>query len=133
MSDLPTIAVILAGGVGERLGLKIPKQLVKIAGKPIIEHTLRVFDGCPEIDEIVVLMAPGHTEAVERLVAECGLRKVTGVLEGGATRTQSTWRAITALGGREAKVLFHDGVRPFVDHRIIAGCVTALDSYQAVD
>ena len=133
MNDLPTIAVILAGGVGERLGLKIPKQLVKIAGKPIIEHTLRVFEGCPEIDEILVLMAPGHTEAVERLVAECGLRKVTRVLEGGATRTQSTWRAITALGGRDAKVLFHDAVRPFVDHRIIAGCVTALDSYQAVD
>ncbi len=133
MGNLPTIAVILAGGVGERLGLKIPKQLVKIAGKPIIEHTLRVFDDCPEIDEIIVLMTPGHTAAVERLIAESGLPKVTRVLEGGATRTQSTWRAITALGHREAKVLFHDAVRPFADHRIIGDCVRALDSYQAVD
>ena len=130
-----TIAVILAGGVGERIGLKIPKQLVKIAGRPIIEHTLQVFERCPQIDEIVVLMAPGYAAAVERLVAEGGLRKVSRVLEGGASRTQSTWRAITALSAADpdTKVLFHDAVRPFVDSRIIGDCIAALDSYQAVD
>jgi 2-C-methyl-D-erythritol 4-phosphate cytidylyltransferase len=127
--------VILAGGTGERVGLKIPKQLLKIAGKPIIEHTLAVFQHCPEIDEILVLMAPGHVETVERLAAEGGYTKVSRVLEGGATRTQTTWRAITALCETmpEANVLFHDAVRPFVEPRTIRDCIAALEGYQAVD
>lgn len=133
----PTIAVVLAGGTGQRVGLAIPKQLLKIAGKPIIEHTLQVFQNAPEIDEILVLMAPGYTDDVERLIAKSGYRKVTRVLEGGASRTDSTRRAIAALtelaGDTDPNVLFHDAVRPFVEHRIIAECVTAMGEYEAVD
>jgi 2-C-methyl-D-erythritol 4-phosphate cytidylyltransferase len=130
-----TVAVILAGGTGERVGLGIPKQLLKISGRPVIEHTLRVFEESPEIDQILVLMTPGYVAAVERLVADGGFTKVSTVLEGGASRTETTRRAIEALGTADpyAKVLFHDAVRPFVDQRIISECVTALDDYQAVD
>src|SRR3954469_25308787 len=75
-----TVAVILAGGTGTRLGLGIPKQLLKIAGKPIIEHTLAVFEAAPEIDEIIVLMAAGHVPDAERIVANAGFRKVSKVI-----------------------------------------------------
>ena len=73
-----TVAVILAGGTGARLGLGIPKQLLKIAGKPIIEHTLAVFEAAPEIDEIIVLMAAGHVpDARSGSSTDAGFRKVT--------------------------------------------------------
>ncbi|GAA3227317.1 bifunctional cytidylyltransferase/SDR family oxidoreductase [Actinocorallia longicatena] len=126
------VAVVLAGGVGERMGLGIPKQLVRIAGRPVIEHTIRVFQFSPEIDEIVVMMAPGHLDEVRALVAAGGYGKVSRVLEGGATRGQTTWRAINAVDD-ECNLLFHDAVRPFLDGRTISDCVRALDTYDAVD
>ena len=70
-----TVGVILAGGTGVRLGLGIPKQLVKIAGKTILEHTIGIFENAPEIDEIVVLMAAGHVPAAQSIVS--GGRRIT--------------------------------------------------------
>jgi 2-C-methyl-D-erythritol 4-phosphate cytidylyltransferase len=131
--DLRAVGVVLAGGVGQRMGLDTPKQLIKIAGRTILEHTLAVFDAAPEIDEIIVLMAPGHLGEVERLVALNGFRKVTKIVEGGASRTESTWRALRAVGDEECDVLLHDAVRPLVEPRIITECVTALKAYEAVD
>ena len=77
---LPAAAVVLAGGTGTRIGLDIPKQLLKIAGKTILEHTLDAFEFHPDIDEIVVVMAPGHLTAAELLIQRSGYRKVTRVL-----------------------------------------------------
>ena len=128
-----TVAVILAGGTGTRLGLGIPKQLLKIAGKPIIEHTLAVFEAAPEIDEIIVLMATGHVPDAERIVAGAGFRKVTKVIEGGETRNDTTRIALDAVGEGDVNILFHDAVRPLVSARIVRECVNALWSYSAVD
>jgi 2-C-methyl-D-erythritol 4-phosphate cytidylyltransferase len=130
---LRTVGVVLAGGVGQRVGLNTPKQLIKIAGKTIIEHTLALFNGAPEIDEIIVLMTPGFTEEVERIVARNGFGKVSKILEGGTNRTDTTWRALKALGPQECDVLLHDAVRPLLEPRIITECVEALKVYSAVD
>ncbi len=62
------VGVLLAGGIGSRVGLDIPKQLIKVAGKTILEHTLEVMHSHPEIDEIVILMSPGHLDAVRAIV-----------------------------------------------------------------
>lgn len=128
-----TVGVILAGGVGRRAGREVPKQLVEIAGRPVIEHAIAAFDAAPEIDEIMVLMAPGFTGEVEKIVARGGYRKVGAVLTGGATRTETTWRALSALGSRECDVLLHDAARPLVDGAIIARCVAALREHPAVE
>ncbi|GII61351.1 pyrophosphorylase [Sphaerisporangium krabiense] len=127
-----TVGVVLAGGVGQRMGHGTPKQLLRLAGRTIIEHTLAVFEAAPEIDEIVVLMTPGFTAEVEDLVARRGFRKVAAVVEGGATRTESTWRALRALGPGECDVLLHDAVRPLVEPRVIAGCAEALRTRPAI-
>ncbi|MBO3745104.1 bifunctional cytidylyltransferase/SDR family oxidoreductase [Streptosporangiaceae bacterium NEAU-GS5] len=124
--------MVLAGGVGQRVGLNTPKQLLKIAGRTILEHTIGLFDAHPDVDEVVVLMTPGFTDHVEQIVARNGFTKVTKILEGGASRTESTWRALQAIDG-ECDVLLHDAVRPLVEPRIIAACVAALKNYQAVD
>lgn len=129
-----TIAVILAGGSGSRVGLKIPKQLLKIAGKTVLEHTLDVFAEAERIDEIVVLMHPEHVDDARRLGA--AYPKVTEVLAGGSTRNETTTLALDVLsakGDDDLRVLFHDAVRPLIDHRIIDQCVAALAEYEAVD
>ncbi|MCW2874263.1 bifunctional cytidylyltransferase/SDR family oxidoreductase [Actinacidiphila oryziradicis] len=133
-----TTAVVLAGGTGQRVGLAIPKQLLKIAGKAVIEHTLATFEQAKSIDDVIVLMAPGYVGDIEKIVAKAGMTKVTKVIEGGSTRNETTERAIAALGeglaeGEDRNVLFHDAVRPLLSQRVISDCVAALDRYQAVD
>ena len=130
---LRNVAVLLAGGVGTRVGLDFPKQLIKIAGKTILEHTLAVLDAHPAVDEIIVLMAPGHLDAVRAITKSGGYSKVTQILEGADTRNGTTQRALEALGTDECNVLFHEAVRPLVSGRIIQECFDALLTHQAVD
>lgn len=127
-----TVGVILAGGVGARLGLSVPKQMVKIAGKTILEHTLAAFDECEDIDEVILMITPGWSEHVATLVGS-QFGKLGRILEGGSTRNETTWKVLEALGDEECKVVLHDAVRPLVDQRIIHDCVTALDAHSAVD
>ncbi|MGH3319093.1 MAG: 2-C-methyl-D-erythritol 4-phosphate cytidylyltransferase [Streptosporangiaceae bacterium] len=129
---LPIVAVVLAGGRGERVGRGMPKQLLEVAGRPIIDYTIDALHACPEIDEMLVVMTPGLVEDVERIVEKVGYDKVAQVIEGGATRQESTYLALRALGDEERGVLLHDAVRPFVDRRIVADCVEALRTYDAV-
>ena len=131
-TDLRTVAAVLAGGTGTRVGLQTPKQLVKVAGKAIIEHTIEALHGCDLVDEIVVLMTPGYTDEVALLLGN-RYPKVTKVLEGGATRNETTQRALDAIPDEECNVLLHDAVRPLLDQRIIEECVRALQNYEAVD
>ena len=109
-------------------GSNTPKQLIKIAGRTILEHTLALFDGSPDIDEVVVLMAPGFADTVKEIVERGGFDKVSQIVEGGASRPESTWRALKALGPRECNVLLHDAVRPLLEPRIITECVRALQT-----
>ncbi len=127
------VGVVLAGGTGTRVGLNIPKQLIKIAGKPIIEHTIAALQISPVIDEIVVLMAPGHLDEVRAIVRRGGYDKVTQILEGAGTRNETTATALAALGDTECNVLLHDAVRPLVSQTILAANVAALEDYEAVD
>ncbi|GII00868.1 IspD/TarI family cytidylyltransferase [Planobispora takensis] len=128
-----SVGVVLAGGVGQRVGRDTPKQLIEIGGRTIIEHAIAAFDGAPEIDEVLVLMTPGFTGEVERLVARSGFTKVGRVLEGGASRTETTWRALRALDGQDCDVLLHDAARPLLEPRIITDCVAALRVHPAVE
>lgn len=132
-SRLRSVGVVLAGGVGQRVGLGTPKQLVKLAGRTILEHTIALFNDAAEIDEVVVLMTPGFAEPVRELVRRGGFDKVVQIVDGGATRTESTWRALRALGPQECNVLLHDAVRPLLEPRIITECVRALERHTAVE
>lgn len=130
---LSTVAVILAGGTGSRVGMNSPKQLLKVAGKPILEHTVAAFEESAVIDEIIVLMAPGWVPEAVDIVTKAGFRKVSAVLAGGTTRNETTSIALRHVDDRECNLLFHDAVRPLVGQRIISDCVAALATYEAVD
>ena len=134
-----TVAVVLAGGTGQRFGGGLPKQLLTLAGRTVLEHSVAAFEHAPGIDEVLVVIAPGFTGQAESLLAAAGFGKVSRVIEGGFTRPDSTRRAIAALGTAaghadpaEVNVLFHDAARPLVGQEIIAASLRALESYQAI-
>ncbi len=127
-----TVAVVLAAGSGVRFGAALPKQLLPLDGRAMLEHSVAAFEQAPGVDTTLVVMAPGHAAHARELLDLGGYRKVTGIIEGGQTRPESTRRAIAALGPAEGNVLFHDAARPLLDQATIAGCVRALDTYQAV-
>jgi len=134
-----TVAVVLGGGVGQRLGAGMPKQLLTLGGQTLIERCVAAFEAAPGVDETLVVMARGYTGQVQELVA--GYRKVTAVIEGGATRPESVRAALAAVAGlpgvagladgADCGVLLHDAARPLVDQRIIADCVAALEVHDA--
>ena len=133
------VAVVLGGGVGQRIGAEMPKQLLSLGGKTLVEHCVAAFDQAPGIDEILVVMARGYTGQVTAMLADAGYRKVTAVIEGGVTRPDSTRVALAAVaagaaagtGPEDCGVLLHDAARPLVDQQIIADCVAALGVHDA--
>jgi 2-C-methyl-D-erythritol 4-phosphate cytidylyltransferase len=127
-----TVAVVLAGGSGARLGGTTPKQLQLLAGRTLLEHCVAAFDAAPGVDEIVVVMPAGLIAEATQIL---GSRpKVSQIIEGGTDRPGSTSRAIDLLSrsGEDCNVLFHDAARPLVDQRIIADCVAGLAKCEAL-
>ena len=126
------IAVILAGGIGLRLGETLPKQFLKIAGKKVIEHTIDVFQRHRQIDEIAVVVHADYVRDMEEIVLKNRFSKLKKVLIGGSERYQSSLAAINAYD-EDVNLIFHDSVRPLVNERIISDCIEALSHHHAVD
>lgn len=127
------IAVILAGGIGSRLGLSTPKQFFKVAGKMVVEHTIDVFESNLHIDEIAIVSNPFYISDFESIIIKNGWKKVKKLLKGGKERYDSSLSAIKAYEGSDVNLIFHDAVRPLVSKRIIDDVVQALNDYQAID
>src|SRR5215470_10188436 len=126
------VAVVLAGGSGERFGHGVPKQLLTLAGRTLLERSVAAFEQAPGVDAILVVMAAGHAERAAAVLAGGGFGKLTAVIAGGTTRVDSTRAALAALGEGECDVLLHDAARPLVDQHTIAACVAALAECPAV-
>jgi 2-C-methyl-D-erythritol 4-phosphate cytidylyltransferase len=125
------VAVVLAGGVGQRFGADRPKQLVQLAGRPILERAVRAFVDSPDVDEVLVVVAPEARAEVRSLLDGTGMTGV-GLVNAGVLRSDSTRAVLAALGDRDCDVLLHDAARPLVDARIIHDCARALESEAAV-
>jgi 2-C-methyl-D-erythritol 4-phosphate cytidylyltransferase len=131
------VAVVLGGGIGQRVGGALPKQLLRLGGRTLVEHCVAAFEQAPGVDEILVVMAAGYVDQVRDMLAEGGFSKVTGVIAGGVARSDSTRVALAAIAGPgdgdrgDWGVLLHDAARPLVDQRIIADCVAALGEHEA--
>lgn len=128
------IAVILAGGTGQRLGEQVPKQFIKVAGKKVIEHTISVFQQHPMIDDICVVCHADYISELDAIRLANNFTKLTKVIAGGTERYESSLAAINAYENEEdANIIFHDSVRPLVNERIIDDVLKALTKYDAVD
>jgi len=122
-------AIIAAAGTGSRMVSDRPKQFLQLAGTPIIFHTLAPFEQCDSIDEVIVVLPAEETAAFLALAGKRGLRKLSRVVPGGATRTDSVKRGLMAIRSATAGVVaVHDGVRPFVTVEEIESVVAAAES-----
>lgn len=128
------IAAVLAGGVGTRMGAPTPKQLLPLEGRPIIEHSIAAFEASPEVDEVVVLMVAEYVGRVEDIIAEAGFTKVSKVIAGGNSRTDTSQAALSAMSTAADTdlALLHDAARPLIRQETIAACVAALGDAGAV-
>jgi len=127
------IAVILAGGIGNRLGNNIPKQFLKIAGKTVMEMSIEVFENNAQIHEIAIVIHKAYTSVIEEMVSANNWKKVRKILQGGSERYESSFAAICAYSDYpQANLIFHDAVRPLLNNRIINDVVDALKKYNAV-
>ena len=120
------IAVVLAGGVGKRLGMTTPKQFFKVAGKMVIEHTVDVFERNAHIHEIAIVSNAMLIADIENIVLKNGWTKVKRILKGGNERYESSLSAIKAYENESVNLIFHDAVRPLVSQRILNDVVDAL-------
>lgn len=109
------IAIIPAAGSGTRLRGAIPKQFIEIAGAPILIHTIRRFDVCPEIDAICVALPEERLFDFQSAAGRFHLGKPLRLVRGGEERSQSILNALEAIGDLDPEIVaIHDAVRPFV-------------------
>ncbi|WP_022670391.1 2-C-methyl-D-erythritol 4-phosphate cytidylyltransferase [Hippea alviniae] len=125
-------AIILASGIGERFSSDLPKQFTKLAGLPVIVHTLKAFERSKYIDSVIVVTNASNVERVWEYARKYNLKKIEKVLCGGKTRQESSFIGINACDD-EDYVIIHDGVRPFVSQKIIENVVKATIEHSAVD
>jgi 2-C-methyl-D-erythritol 4-phosphate cytidylyltransferase len=126
------VAIIAAAGQGSRMGGECPKQFLELAGIPIIIHTLRAFEQCAVIQEIIVVLPAQDAAGFLSLAGKFSLQKLVKVVPGGATRAESVLRGLHAIRAATAEIVaVHDGVRPFVTSDEIALTVDAARLHEA--
>ena len=122
----PTSAVIVAGGRSTRMGGEILKQHRMLGGLPVVVRTLKVFEACELIQDIVVVTLPGEIPLYESYREQYGLTKLHAIVPGGDTRQQSVLCGFEAISRKSEFVAIHDAVRCLVTEQMIeAVCLTA--------
>lgn len=134
MTRQKNIAIIFAGGVGQRFGAELPKQFVVAQGKPIIMHTLEAFENHPEIDEIYVGIVEEWLPFFTELVSKYDIKKIpsNGILVGGKSGQDTIYKILKRAqenNSDDSIVLIHDGVRPIVTPEEISGNIEKVKKY----
>lgn len=107
-------AIIVAAGGSVRMGIADSKQFIPLLGRPAIEYTLRAFEKCHLIKEIVVVCREQDKERIRLIADENGFSKVSSLVEGGASRAESVRNGIKAASSKAKYFAIHDGARPLI-------------------
>ena len=124
-----TVALIFAGGCGVRMDAATPKQFLDLDGKPVLVHTLDLFERHSDVDEITLVVPADYVSSALSSAVRYGITKVTHVAAGGETAQDSIYSGLRMMSGlypADTIVLIHDGVRPYVDADVIAANVRAV-------
>lgn len=119
---MSNIALIIAGGVGSRMGLETPKQFIKIYDKPVLLYTLESFQNHPMVDSIVCVCLKGWEERLLRYADFYGITKLKLIVPGGATGQESIRNGVIAIrdfADDNDTIIIHDGIRPIVDDYVL--------------
>lgn len=127
-------AIVLAAGLGTRLGEGVPKQYRLLAGMPVLRHSLlRVLEAQECFEKIAVVIAPGHEAFYRQVVDGLATDKLLPPIAGGATRQTSVYNALSALAQYEPDtILLHDAARPFALASLFKNAVAALEAAKGV-
>lgn len=122
--------LLLAGGIGSRMGMDVPKQFVEVAGKPIIIHTLEMLDAVPEIDRVQAVCIDSWCDRLSEYITKYGINKVSGIVSGGGSRYDSTRRGMVSLDAADDDVIIvHDSVRPLVPRDCWQSVISVCQAY----
>lgn len=114
------------------MGSEIKKPYIKLLGKPILAHTLELFETFHGIEEIVLVVAAEDIKACEEeVIKPYSLRKVSKIVHGGCTRQESVFNGLLSSSLESDLVVIHDGVRPFVDPDLLSACIEAAAEFAA--
>ena len=120
------VGILLAGGVGRRMGGSVPKQFLEVKGKPVICYPLEIMQSHPLIDAIEIVCVEDYIESMREIVGQYGFSKVRWVVPGGATCQESTWNGLKGLKGKipeDEIVLIHMTSYPLANADIMTGCI----------
>ena len=127
------IALLTAGGVGNRMGQDIPKQFMCIDNQPVIIYTMQAFQHSKDIDAIAIVCIPGWEPIMQAYANQFNITKLKWIFPGGESNQESIFNGIQGLkkGGcsEDDIILVHDGVRPLVSDRIIAQNIEVCREY----
>ena len=132
LKDRCNLAIVFAGGSGVRMGSAVPKQFLELCGKPVLVHTLELFERHSGIDGIYLVVSADYMEKSKELVRQYGIAKVRGITAGGGSVQESIYNGLRYAVEREsadAIVLLHDGVRPYVTSEVISANIEAVEKY----
>ncbi|MDD2634118.1 MAG: IspD/TarI family cytidylyltransferase [Bacteroidales bacterium] len=137
MKDCVIYALILSGGAGNRFGDYVPKQFADVYGKTILDYCITNFNRHPDIDKIVVVSNPEHIQRTMQIANNSKFKKITAIVEGGATRGESSFIGLkeifqTEKTEKNIKVLIQDAVRPNTKIDVIDKVIKALNHNNAV-
>ena len=121
-------AVIVAAGSASRMG-GIDKVMAPLGGEPMIVKTVRAFQNCEAIAEIIIVTRQDLVAPIQELCRE--MEKVRAVVTGGASRQESVWLGLNAFSGKIQLAAVHDGARPLISWELIDRTVRAANSYGA--
>lgn len=120
------VAIIIAGGIGSRMGQEIPKQFINVGEKPIIVYTLEAFQEHPLVDAIEVVCLDGWEQVLRAYARQYKIDKLKWVVKGGASGQESIRNGVYNFEGVLAEddiCIVHDGVRPMLDPEVITDVV----------
>lgn len=130
---MSNIALIIAGGSGNRMGQDIPKQFMHVDNCPIIIHTLKAFQIHPDIDSIAVVCLSGWETVLQSYANQFSITKLKWIFPGGKNGQESIYNGIKGLkdagGLDEDLILIHDAVRPLISQDIISSNIAICKSY----
>jgi len=126
------VVIIPAAGSGTRIGGSVRKQFLPLHGRPILVHTIRQFEHCPDVDEINLAVPDAAIVEMHKLIGQYRLHKISKIVAGGARRQDSVRNVLRLLALKDNDVvLVHDGVRPFVETKRISQLIKACKEHDA--
>lgn len=130
------IGIILASGIGKRMGAGKNKVLLELDGKPIVFHTLKAFEKCQDVERILIVIRKEEIELAKKIVQKYKIKKISGIIAGGKERQFSGLNAIKHLdkilkNKTRAIAVFHNGANPFVTAEEITNSIQNAKKYGA--